>query len=114
MNKLIKDKRGEISIGGIITYLIVIVFLVAFTPAFNSMFGISKDSEHFNCPTYDADKSGTVGDYYRDYNSSLESDTMACIGSSYGLGMLAIIIIFGGAAYLITRGSSNPVSAQYN
>ena len=109
------NKKGEISIGGIVTYLVIIVFLVAFTPAFNSVFGISKDSEHFNCPGYDADKSGVVGDYYRDYNSSLDSDTMACVGSSYGLGLLAIIIVFGGAAFLITRGSGsgNPVSQNY-
>ena len=109
------NNKGEISIGGIVTYLVVIVFLVAFTPAFNSMFDISKDSEHFNCPTFDADESGIIGDYYRDYNSSLESNTMACTGSSYGVGMLAIIIVFGGAAFLITRGSGsgNPVSQSY-
>jgi hypothetical protein len=115
MNNLFNSKRAEISIYGIISFLIVVVFLVAFTPAFNSIFGMSKDSQHFNCPGYDSDNSGTVGDNFYDYNASLNSDTMACVGSSYGLGLLAIIVIFGGAAFLITRGSGNenPVSSQY-
>jgi len=107
------NNRGEVTIIGIVSYLVIIIFLVTFTPAFNSVFDISKDSEHFNCPAFDADKSGTVGDNYRDYNASLPSDTMACVGSSYGVGLLSVIIVFGGAALLLTRGSSNPVASQF-
>jgi hypothetical protein len=107
---LIKSKKAEISIYGIISYLVIIVFLVAFTPAFTAMFGMSKDSQHFNCVGYT-----NAGHPELSYNASIDTDTMACIGSQYGVGLLAIIVIFGGAAFLITRGSGNdnPVSSQY-
>lgn len=107
---LLKSKKAEISIYGIMTYLIVIVFLVSFTPAFQSMFGMSKDSQHFNCAGYTNSAHPELS-----YNASLDTDEMACIGSEYGVGLLAIIVVFGGAAYLITRGSGNdnPVSSQY-
>lgn len=110
MNNLFSSKKAEISMQGILSIFIIITVLVVFTPAFQAIFGLSKDSQHFNCQGYVSASNPALS-----YNSSLSTDTLACVGSEYGLAFIALVVIFGSIGFLITRGSGNenPVSSQY-
>ena len=75
--------------------------MVAFIPALKSILDISKQSDNLNCPGFDYDKSGTVGTNTLDYNSSLETDTVACLAIHLYLPYIILIILIRGVSKLM-------------
>ena len=67
----------------------------------NAVLGIGKESGNLNCPGYDADGSGTVGDAVADYNSSIESYTISCIAVSMYVPYMILAILIGSVTKLL-------------
>lgn len=95
MIKINKDKRGQTIMINLLILAMTALVLVAIVPVFQSILGIAKQSNYLNCNGYDYDRSGTVGDHIWDYNSSLTSDTLACVAIGLYVPYLVLAILIG-------------------
>ncbi len=98
---LSEDKGGQMIMINLLFLFMTITIMIAFIPALKSILDIAKQSDNLNCPGFDFDKSGTVGSNALDYNSSLNTDTVACLAINLYLPYIILIILIGGVAKLL-------------
>ena len=101
MRSITEDKGGQMIIINLLFLFMTITIMIAFIPALKSILDIAKQSDNLNCPGFDYDKSGSVGTNALDYNSSLETDTVACLAINLYLPYIILIILIGGVSKLM-------------
>ncbi len=101
MRSIAEDKGGQMMMIQLLFLFMTITIMIAFIPALKSILDISKQSDNLNCPGFDYDKSGAVGTNALDYNSSLETDTVACLAINLYLPYIILIILIGGVSKLM-------------
>ena len=101
MRKITEDRGGQAMIVGILFLFMTITVMIAMIPALKSILNIAKQSDNLNCAGFDYEGSGTVGDNILDYNSSLETDTTACLAINLYLPYILLIVLIGGVTKLL-------------
>ncbi len=112
MRSITEDKGGQAMIIGLLFLFMTITVMIALIPALKSILDISKQSDNLNCPGFDYDKSGTVGTNALDYNSTLETDTVACLAINLYLPYIILIVLIGGVTKLMYGRMSGEQQAQ--
>lgn len=93
-----QNNRGQAIIVNLLIFAMIMAVLVAMIPAMNAMLGIAQQSNELNCPGYyvAGDPNATLS-----YNSSLATNTLACIGIQLYLPYMVLVILIGGVTRLI-------------
>jgi len=92
-------KKGQMGMGlltGMITAVMVFVFLSALLPVIIQMLGNTKGNDSANCPGYiDQYATTALGDGNNNtYNSALDTDSITCSIVDFTPGILVMSIIF--------------------
>jgi hypothetical protein len=99
-NKRKMNKRGFAGLPflmGILVAVICIVFSMALTPILVQSFGMARGSNAGNCPGF-TDPNGLYS-----YNATLgHSDSLTCMVTDFGTGLIVLSIIFGIIAGILT------------
>ena len=97
MQTIRKDKKGQLIMINLLILAMTVLVLVAIVPIFQEVLGIAKQSNYLNCPGYDYDRSGTLGDHMWDYNSTISgsTDRLACIAIGMYVPYLVLAILIG-------------------
>lgn len=98
------NKNGQMIMVNLLILVMTIAILVAVVPVFNTILGVAKQSNYLNCPGYDYDKSGTVGDHMYDYNATLSdsTDRISCIAIGLYVPYIVLAILIAGVTKLLT------------
>ena len=106
MGSITQDKGGQMAIINILFLVMTIAVLIGLIPAMRSILDVAKQSDNLNCPGFDYDSSGTVGTNTLDYNSSLASETLACIAINLYLPYIILVVLIAGVTKLMISQSS--------
>lgn len=88
---------------GLMFFTLTLLFLVAIHPVLKETFNLMKNSERLNCKGYvDTDPALS-------YNSSLPTETVGCVGASFGIPYIILAVIIGGLASVVTGKQEAPV-----
>ena len=99
------NKSGQMVMVNLLILVMTILILVAVVPVLNDILGVGKQSNYLNCPGYDYDRSGTIGDHQYDYNSSLSdsTDRISCIAIGLYVPYIVLAILIAGVTRLMSR-----------
>ena len=107
------ENKGQMMMVNLLFMSLAVLVLIALIPALNAILNVAQQSDNLNCPGYDYGNSGVVGDNVLDYNSSLTSNTLACIAIDLYLPYLIIVILLGGIAKVMaSRIAPSPVESS--
>ena len=95
------NKHGMIFMMNLLILVMVIMVLVSLMPALKQMLNMVQQSDALNCNGYV--DSGDV-DSSLSYNSSLETNTMACLAIKLYLPYILLAVLIGGVATLMAGG----------
>jgi len=101
MRSITEDRNGQMMIIGILFLFMTISIMIAMIPALKEILNIAKQSDNLNCAGFDYGGSGTIGDNVLDYNSSLETETTACLAINLYLPYILLIVLIGGVTKLL-------------
>ena len=117
------NKKGFAGMGfmiGILVAVICIVISMALTPVMISSFGMARGNDGANCPSYlDPDSTTALGGTNNNsYDSAFESDSLTCMVTDFGTGLIVLSIIFGIIAGILSGSfgreeQPQPVYQQY-
>jgi hypothetical protein len=93
-----EDKRGQMIMINLLFLLMTIAVLVAMIPAMNAMMKIAQQSDGLNCAGYR--HNGDANDSLS-YNSSYQSNTLACLAIDLYLPYIVLAVLIGGVSKLI-------------
>ena len=97
MRSIREDKGGQVMMINLLMLVMTIAVLVVLAPAVNDFLNISKQSDNLNCAGYvhEGDSTATLS-----YNSSLNTDTLTCLGLSLYLPYIVIAVLMMGVGSL--------------
>jgi len=101
MRSIIEDKKGQIIMVQLLFLFMTITVMIALVPGIKSVLNIAKQSDNLNCAGFDYDGSGTIGTNALDYNSSLATETLACLAINLYLPYIILIVLIGGVSKLM-------------
>ena len=98
MRSIIKDNGGQVMIISLLFLFMTITVMIALIPALKTILDIAKQSDNLNCPGYaiNGDVNNTLS-----YNSSLGTDTVACLAINLYLPYIILIILVVGVTKLM-------------
>lgn len=87
-----------------------IAVLVAMIPALNAVLNIAQQSDYLNCQGYsfNGDENNSLS-----YNSSLASNTLACLSIRLYLPYIVLVVLIGGVSKLLVDRSATPQIPGY-
>ena len=95
-----RDKKGQMVMINLLFLVMTVAILVALAPALNSMMNIMKQSDSLNCAGYI--HNGDSGNVLS-YNSSLNTDTIACLSLTIYLPYIILAVLIMGVGSLGTN-----------
>ena len=95
------NKDGQMVIINMLFLIMAIAVLIGIIPAMRSLLDVAKQSDTLNCPGFDYDQSGTIGSNALDYNSSLATETLACLAINLYLPYIVLIVLIAGVTKLM-------------
>ena len=92
------EKGGQMIMIQLLFLFMTITIMIALIPAMKSILNIAKQSDNLNCPGYEygGDPTNVLS-----YNSSLETETTACLAINLYLPYILLIVLIGGVSRLI-------------
>jgi len=99
MRSITEDKSGQMIIINLLFLFMVIAVMIAMIPALKSILNIARQSDNLNCAGFDYEYSGD--NHTLSYNSSLDSETTACLAINLYLPYIVLIVLIGGVSKLI-------------
>lgn len=98
MNEKKINNKGQMIIIQLLFLFMTIAVLVAMIPALNSILNIAQQSDYLNCQGYvfDGNANNTLS-----YNSSLASNTLACLSIRLYLPYIILVVLIGGVSKLL-------------
>jgi len=102
MRSITEDKGGQQMIISLLFLFMTISIAIAMIPALKSVLNIAKQSDNLNCAGFVYVGSGTN----LSYNSSLETETTACLAINLYLPYILLIVLIGGVTKLLYDKSS--------
>lgn len=98
MRSITEDKGGQMMIIGLLFLFMTVTIVIAMIPAIKEILDISKQSDNLNCAgyEYDGDANNVLS-----YNSSLDTETTACLAINLYLPYILLIVLIGGVSRLI-------------
>ena len=97
MRSITEDKSGQMMIINLLFLFMTISIAIAMIPALKATLNIAKQSDNLNCAGYVYTGSGTNVSY----NSSLATETTACLAINLYLPYILLIILIGGVSKLL-------------
>ena len=101
MRSITEDKGGQMIMIQLLFLFMTITVMIALVPGIKAVLNISKQSDNLNCAGFDYLGSGTVGDNVLDYNSSLATETLACLAINLYLPYIILVVLIGGVSKLM-------------
>lgn len=103
------NKRGQMIIIQLLFFFMTLAVLIALIPALNSVLNTAQQSDYLNCQGYidNGNANNTLS-----YNSSLASNTLACLSIRLYLPYVILVVLIGGVTKLLAErvgGSPQPV-----
>ena len=92
------NNRGQMILVNLLIFVMVIAVLVALIPALSAFLKVAQQSDGLNCNGYI--HTGDVNNSLS-YNSSLETNTLACVAIRLYLPYIVIVILVGGVTRLL-------------
>jgi len=98
MRSIREDKGGQMIMINLLFLFMVIAITVAILPAMKSVLDIAKQSDNLNCAgfSYNGDPDHTLS-----YNSSLNTDSTACLAIALYLPYIILVVLIGGVSKLL-------------
>lgn len=98
MRSITEDRSAQMMIIGILFLFMTITVMIAMIPALKSILNIAKQSDNLNCAgfSYNGDDTNVLS-----YNSSLDTDTVACLAINLYLPYILLIVLIGGVTKLL-------------
>ena len=92
-----KDRKGQMVMINLLFLVMTIAVLVVLAPAINSLLNIAKQSDNLNCAGYihEGDSTNILS-----YNSSLNSETLGCLGFTLYLPYIILVVLIMGVTNL--------------
>lgn len=103
------NHKGQVIMIQLLLFVMTIAVLVALIPALNSLLNTAQQSDSLNCQGYyyNGNPNHTLS-----YNSSLASNTLACLSIRLYLPYIILLVLIGGASKLLVD-RLNPSAPQY-
>jgi len=92
------NKQGQMFMLNLLLLVMVIMVMVALMPALNEVLNIVQQSDSLNCNGYVYNGDAT---HALSYNSSLTSNSMACLAIKLYLPYILLAVLIGGVAKLL-------------
>ena len=89
-----KNRKGQYLMMNLLVLVFTIMIMVALIPLLNQILNLAQDNQNLNCAGYN----GT-----NRYNSSLSTNTLACLAVQLYLPYIVLVILIGSIARLIAR-----------
>ena len=96
MRSITEDKGGQMIIVNLLFLFMTISILIAMVPALRSILNTAKQSDNLNCAGYNHTSDAALS-----YNSSLGTETTACMAISLYLPYILLIVLIGGVSKLL-------------
>lgn len=92
------NNRGQMILVNLLIFVMIVAVLVALIPALNALLNIAQQSDGLNCNGYSVN--GDPNAHFS-YNSSLPTNTLACVAIRLYLPYIVLVVLIGGVAKLL-------------
>lgn len=99
--QLNKNKKGQMIIIQMLFLFMTVAVMVALLPALKSILDVAQQSDNLNCPDFDYNHNGAIGDTKYDYNSSLSTDTTSCIAIKLYIPYIVLVVLIAGVSKMV-------------
>lgn len=96
------NKRGQMIMINMLFLFMAIAIVVAFIPALTEMLNLAQQSDGLNCAGYYKDGNASAP---LSYNSSLQTNTLACMAMDLYLPYIVLAVLIGGVSKLLMTSS---------
>jgi len=103
-------KKGQAFMIDLMILVMAIVIFIALIPALSTIFNQARERDSLNCPNYVYNGNSSSS---RSYNSSYESDTLACTILDLGIPYLILGVLMVAITLLIRQKLSSPPEPTY-
>ena len=92
------NKKSQMILVNLLIFTMVVAVLIALIPALNAMLNIAQQSNSLNCNGYydNGNPNATLS-----YNSSLATNTLACVSIRLYLPYIVLVVLIGGVSKLL-------------
>jgi len=92
------NKQGQMVMIQLLFLFMTVVVMVALLPGLKSILDVAQQSDNMNCAgfVYDGNPNATLS-----YNSSLETNTTACLSLDLYLPYILLVVLIGGVSKIL-------------
>ena len=103
---MINNNRGQMIMINLLFLFMAIAVTVALIPALSTILNMAQQSDGLNCPGY-----SYLGNanHSLSYNSSLQTNTLACLSLDLYLPYIVLAVLIGGVSRLLLSGTTPSV-----
>jgi len=96
MRSITEDNHGQMMLVNLLFLFMTISIVIAMIPALKVILNIAKQSDNLNCAGYNSTTDASLS-----YNSSLDTETTACLAINLYLPYILLIVLIWGVTKLL-------------
>ena len=97
------NTKGQMIMVNLLIFAMTILVAVALLPVLKTTLDLAQQSDSLNCEGY-VDTDAVTGGINYSYNSSLESQTLACVAVDLYLPYILLVVLVGGVTWILASG----------
>lgn len=95
--------KGQMIMVNLLIFAMTIMVAIALLPGLKTTLDLAQQNDALNCEGY-KDPNAVAGGVNHSYNSSLETQTLACVAIDLYLPYILLVVLVGGVTWILSSG----------